>query len=236
MTPERHVLLGFLLLLLAALACSPPFGESNEPPPTPTPLGDTLVFNIPTYGRNLQPGDTIPGTRLTYVGREADGYRVSIDGLAATKRIGDSFLWSGTVAPGVFANYNLRLTTETFGRLPVVGQVELLVLNPQPAAVTAVPTEQARLHYDLITVNYYMQPGGAVPGSTLVYQGIITQAGEELAQMSGLTGYPLLALGDSLNWTGRLLDNVYISYSLRVLSIDEHGLRLGGTAQMWIIQ
>lgn len=231
---HRNVLWAFVMLFLAGLACSSPFGGPAAPEPTPTPLGDTLTFNIPTYARNLEPGETVPGTRLRYIGREGDAHLVSIDGLQARKRVGDSFLWSGTIAPGVYATYNLRLTTEAFGKLPVVGPVEVVVFNPRPAEVTAVPTEQARLHFDLIAVNYRVQQGGRVPGSSLVYEGITTQVGEELAQMSGLSGYPLLALGDSLNWTGRLLDNVYIAYNLRVLSINENGLRLGGTAEMWI--
>ena len=58
----------------------------------------------------------------------------------------------------------------------------------------------------------------------------------QLAQLSGMSGYPYLALGDSLVWTGRLRENVYIRYSLRVTGLSEDGLRLAGTADLSIIR
>lgn len=238
MNEAKRPFLAFLGLLLAlsltALACDIPLVGSNEPLPTPTPLGDTLEFLIPAFTYRLEPGETVPGTRLKYLQREGDVYRMEIDGLAANKRIGDSFLWSGTVAPGVFAKYNLRITTEALGQLPVVGPVELVVFNPQPVEVPVGETPAAALNYDLIAVNYLIPAGRQVPGSTLVFEGITTQAGEELAQMTGMSGYPLLALGDSLTWQGQLLSNVFIRYNLRVAALDENGLRLAGTAQLWV--
>jgi hypothetical protein len=39
-----------------------------------------------------------------------------------------------------------------------------------------------------------------------------------------------------LRWQGSLLDNVYIVYSLRVLGINDDGLRLTGTADLWVTQ
>lgn len=237
MNNQRIHFWGFFLLLgLVSLACTVPFIGPQEPPPTPTPVGDTITYKIPppAFVYNLAPGEFVPGTRLEYVGKNGDAYDVRIDGLAARKRIGDSFIWSGTVAPGVFANYNLKLTTEVLGKLPVAGSVELLVFNPAPAEVSSVPTETTQLHYNLITANYQMPPGHLIPGTTLTYVGMTTQAGSEVAELSGLTGYPYLARGDSLVWMGRLLDNVHVRYDWRVLDIDEYGLNLTGTAELWI--
>lgn len=228
------------LLLLSAIACVlPGFGDST-PVATPTPLGDTLTFTVPAYTVNLNPGDTVPGTRLHYVGRSADSYQVLIDGLAATKRSGDSFIWNGVLAPGVHGSYNLRLITALFGPLPVAGTVRITIFNPEPIE-RAIPSDiAADLSYRNILVSYLIPTGGVIPGSSLVYEGLST-VGEgdqtsQLAQLSGLLGYPYLALGDSLVWTGKMRNNVSIRYSLRVASLNEHGLRLAGTADLWIHQ
>lgn len=241
MKQPRWVLSFFCLVALLPLAaCSlvPGFVPSG-PPPSPTPPGDTLSYTIPAYTINLSPGDSVPGTRLQYIERRDEGYLVKIDGLEATKRIGDSFFWSGVVAPGVFANYNLRLTTDVFGKLPAAGPVEIIIFNPEPME-SALPVEldAASPSYNNILVNYQVPPGMTIPGSTVVYEGTVTQ-GEgqqvaELAWLTGMTGYPYLALGDSLVWAGRVRENVYARYSMRVTALNEYGLRLSGTAELWI--
>lgn len=240
MIQNRWAFPGFIVwLLLAGLACVIPGVGSSAPPASPTPLGDSLSFLIPAYTISLAPGDFVPGTRLHYLGRQNGAYQVTIDGLSATKRIGDSFIWNGVMAPGVYANYNLRLTTAVFGALPVAGPVEIIVFNPEPVglALTAAVIS-AQPYFANIFVDYRIPPGRTIPGTTLVYEGIVSQ-GEgqqtsQLAQLSGLTGYPYLALGDSLIWTGQLRDNVYIRYSLRAAAISENDLRLAGTAELWI--
>ncbi len=210
-----------MLLLLPALACSAPaipeipFLNSPQgiaPDKFPTPVGDTLSFRLPAYAINLDPGETVPGTRLTYVGKSGDGYELSIDGLNAVKRTGDSFYWSGGIAPGVYANYNLRLTASLFGGLPVAGPVELIVFNPAPVELPAGDYPDAILHFGNLVMDYTVPAGVAVPGTTLIYEGIETQGigdqASELARFGGLSGYPNIAAGDSLLWTGRLRENV----------------------------
>jgi hypothetical protein len=237
--PQRTWAIAILifLLLLTALACTVPGLRPSTPAATPTPLGDTLTFNIPTYTYNLEPNSFVPGTGLRYIGRSDDAFQVSIDGLPATKRIGDSFLWNGLLAPGVFANYHLRLTTAVLGVLPVVGPVEIIVLNPQPIEqpITAEPPNA--LHFGNVIINYAIPAGYPLPGTTIVYSGLVTQSdGTRLAQLSGLGGYPYLAFGDSLVWTGRLRNNVVVRYNLRAARIDDNGLNLAGTADLWISQ
>lgn len=227
------------LLTLVSLACAMPGFEETAPDATPTAVGDTMYFNIPVYTYQLSPGDTVPGTGLHYNDRQGDAYEVMIDGQTTLKRAGDSFYWSGVLAPGVFANFTLRLTTAFGGGMPVAGPVELIVLNPLPVEQTAVPTVENALQFSNIIVDYTVPTGYTVPGTTLTYEGVEArgQGGQltDFARLSGTSGYPYLAFGDSLVWTGKLLDNVYIQYNLRVTSLKEDALRLTGTANLWVL-
>lgn len=232
-----------VLLLLPALACDVP-GEVSipgvGPAPTATPMGDTISYLIPLYSYTLKPGESVPGTRLTYVEREGDLYHVTIDGLAATKRIGDSFIWDGVISPGVYAIFNLRITKEVQGELPVAGPVEVVIFNPQPVEIDELPTEGVELSFDGILVNYLIPAGREVPGTTLAFVGIRKQ-GEgsqqvQLAELSGLSGYNLFAVGDSLVWRGKLLDHVAVEYGFRVTGISEEGLRLTGDVNLRLLR
>jgi hypothetical protein len=229
-----------LLLVLTTLACTIPGRASSGPAPTPTPMGDTLSFNIPAYAYNLEPGGSVPGTHLEYIGRSEGAYNVRIDGFEAVKRSGDSFFWSGVIQPGVYGNYNLRITTAVFGGLPVAGSVEIIVFYPEPVQRDTIPTvDQSLLSFTALVVDYTVPEGYQIPGTALVYDGIITQGeGEgatQLAQLSGLTGHPYLARGDSLVWIGNLRDNVVVRYNLRASALNEDGLRLDGTADLWVL-
>ena len=227
------------LLALVTLACAVPGFDADKPNATPTAVGDTMYFNIPAYTYQLSPGEAIPGTGLRYKDRQGDAYEVSIDGQTTMKRSGDSFYWSGVLAPGVFANYNLRLTTSVFGSMPVAGPVEIIVLNPVPVEVTSVPINENTMAFSNIVADYTVPVGYTVPGTSLVYEGIEErgQGGQltDVARLSGTAGYPYLAFGDSLVWTGKLHDNIYIRYNLRVTSIKDDNLRLSGTAELWVL-
>jgi len=233
-----------LLLVMPALACTVPDVPIIQAPASPTPelaptlVGDTLSFLIPAHAISLQPGDTVPGTRLTYVGRSGDAYEVSIDGQMALKRIGDSFFWSGMLAPGVYGNYNLRLSTSLFGGLPVGGPVELIIFFPQPFELESSDNLDSYLHYSNVVMEYKVPVGSAVPGTMLVFEGIETQGignqARKLARFGGMRGYPNIAVGDSLVWTGQLRENVVVQYNLRVLSLIESNIHLVGTGEIWI--
>lgn len=222
---------------LSTLACSLPSLDSSTPAPTLTPVGDTLTFTNPAFTMNLEPGDSVPGTGLHYVGRESDAYLVTIDGQEALKRTGDSFIWDGVVAPGVHATYNLRLTTAVFGPLPVAGPVSLTVFYPEPSPIENLPPLEGALTYRNTILTYLVSAGQNVPGTNLVYEGSETQGdgqSAQLARFSGLSGYPLRAVGDSLTWTGTLRPNVYVRYNLRLLNVNDDSVRLAGTADLWI--
>ncbi len=228
-------LTGFLLiLLLPALACTIPGTGSEAPAVTPTPSGDSMKFLIPAYTVTLEPGDTVPGSQLQYVGKTGDLHDVKIDGETAQKRVGDSFIWNGIVAPSVFANYNLRLAPDFLGPLPVAGPVEVTVLNPLPTPLNAMPEWPNAIRYNNIVLAHNVPAGWTIPGTTLVYEGVSKQGEIESAQLSGLLGHPLFALGDSITWIGSLQDNVAIRYTFRVVNFSENSLQLGGTAELLV--
>ena len=225
-----------LLLLLTSLACTiPGTGSGPEgPAATPTPGGDTMTFLIPAYTLNLEPGDKVPGSQLEYVGKSGDLHEVKIDGEPAQKRVGDSFIWNGIVAPGVFAKYTLRLAPDFLGPLPVAGPVEVSVLNPVATSLTALPAWENAIRYNNIVLAHNVPVGWTIPGTTLVYDGVSTQGEVASARLSGLTGHPLFALGDSITWIGTLRDNVAIRYTFRVVNFGENSLQLGGTAELLV--
>lgn len=230
------------LLLLAGLACTLPPISNTAPSPTPvlapTPLGDTLSFAIPNFSTRLASGESVPGARLEFVGQAGDTFNVRIDGLDTIKRPGDSFIWSGVVAPGVYGNYNLRLATGLMNELPAAGQVELIIFNPA-AIEAALPSELGEaIHFPPISIDYTIPLNGSIPGTTLTYAGIeeigLGAQSNELAKIGGLSGYPNLAQNDSLQWTGRMLDNVFVRYNLWVESYTPELLHLTGSAELWI--
>jgi hypothetical protein len=244
----RAIILLTLLLALPVLACrvpdipavpSIPGVVAPTPVSSPTPVGDTISYLVPAYATRLEPGETVPGTQLTYIGNTGDGYEVSIGGQRAIKRTGDSFYWSGVIAPGVFANYNLRLTAGFFGGMPVGGPVEVIVFYPDPGPLPLDGEPAASLHLANIVIDYHVPLNNAIPGTTLVYEGPESQGpgsqSATLARIGGLSGYPNLARGDSLVWTGMLRENVVVRYNLRVISFNEASIRFVGTGEMWIM-
>jgi hypothetical protein len=220
------------LLLATSLACAlPSFNSTPTPPPSPTPEGDTLVFNAP-YSIQLEPGTVVPGTRIVFVNAGNDLYEMSIDGLQAYLPAGNSITWRGVVAPGLFSDYQLRLRRDFRGRLLAEGEVRVAVLNPAPVEIPPTQTPSAPIHYSQIQVSYFVPEGYRIPGTTLIYEG--EQNG--VAELSGTASYPFFAPNDTLLWTGKLRPNITIRYNLRVSNLDQYGLALSGTAELWATQ
>jgi hypothetical protein len=219
-----------LLLGLAALACDLPRLQREEPTPVaPEPLGDTMSFSVPFYSVRLDPGATVPGTRLQYVRPREDGYDVVMDGFPAFKRAGDSFSWNGIVAPGVYGRFHLRLATTLLGRLVAAGPVDLYILYPNPVELPNLDIAGAPYHFDRIPVQFLVPQGGAIPGTTIAFQ----SQTDEGAWLTG-AGHPFRAPGDSVVWIGRLRDNVTARYNLRVVRVERNGLRLLGEVELWV--
>jgi hypothetical protein len=222
-----------IFLLLFVVSCSIVFPDNNSADSTPTPPLDQVVsFWVPVYSANLSPGESVNGTQLTYLGRDGDVYNVTIDGLAATKRVGDSFNWRGVLAPGVIGNYSLRVSPTLLGNnLLTAGQIRLFILNPIPVNLADdFQVNQSVHRFSGIGVDYKISPGGQIPGTNLTFIGFNDQG----AELGGTDGYPYRTVGDSLFWTGRLRGNVVAKQSLRVISASDEELHLVGTAELWI--
>lgn len=238
MQKTNRALAFFVILLLGAgLACSVP-GFPSSATPVPTPIGNFLRFNVipPTYNVTLNAGDRVPGAPLEYIGQEGDTYKVRIGGQETVKRTGDSFSWSGIIAPSVFGEYNLRLTTALLGPMPVTGGVQVTLLDSQPLETSVLPDLTNALHFGNILIENTIPVGQAMPASSLVYTGIYTQGSQQFAQFSTQTGQPYYAQGDSIVWTGQLRSNVYVQYNLRVLTFNESQVTVAGTADLWITE
>ncbi|MDX1687772.1 MAG: hypothetical protein R3248_07295 [Candidatus Promineifilaceae bacterium] len=222
-----------IALITAALACAiPGTGGTPTPPPSPTPVGDTIFFTAP-YAITLEPGTTIPGTEITFVQQMDALYELRVEGLRAVRQDGDALTWRGIVAPGVFGTYRLRLRSPLVGQLRAEGDVDLAVLNPAPVELPPTDTPPAgSVHYNSIPVQYFVPEGHRIPGSTLVYDG----QEDGIARLSGTAGYPYFALDASILWLGKLRENVYIRYNTRVSSLNENGLGLTGTAELWVTE
>ena len=227
-------------LLLTALACSLPGGvtlgptPTRGPLPTPTPQGDFILFEVPRYEATLLPGERVPSTQLVYERRTGDSYDFTINGLLASKREGNSLIWSGIVAPGVTGRYTLAVTARGGDSVTTTGSILLTVLNPLPVAANTVPVAGDQLYFNDIDVAYAVPLKAQVPGTTLVYEGIVSASNE--VRFSGTNSgiYPQYAQGDTIIWTGQLRGNVLISYAFQVVRFDSEQLELEGAAEIWI--
>jgi hypothetical protein len=79
-----------------------------DPQAAAYPAGAPLSYQAPvTYA--VQRGGTVPGTTLSYEGKESDGARFGgVEGYAY-RQTGDSLLWDGRLRPNVALRDELRL-------------------------------------------------------------------------------------------------------------------------------
>lgn len=222
--------LAVVLLLATTLSCALPGTRGTPTPrPAPTPEGDVITFSAP-YTFELAPGRAIPGTQIVYIQASNDLYEFSINGLQSYRQLGDSLAWRGIIAPGVMGDYRLRLQSSFRDPLLAEGDVTLTVFNPGPVEIPPTQTPPGDIYFSGIDVHYAVPVDRRIPGTTLVYVG----EQNEVAELSGTAGYPFFALDDSLLWSGKLRENIYLRYNVRINNLDEAWLELQGTAEIWI--
>ena len=237
MVKHQFSLRWFLLILVfTALSCGTPQvpeilgGPTQTPaPPTATPEGNIVEFRLAPYEVTLSPSENVPGTQIFFTGQEGDAYKVTLDGLPIEKYAVDSLNWTGIVAPGVAADYSMRVVPALNGNMTVAGLVDVAIIDAFPVAVSNGTTLSGPIVFRNIPQSYNIDVDQSIPGTTLFYLGQTPNG----AQLGG-TDNPYRLEGDALVWTGLLRSNVSVRYDLRVVSFSDSNLRLVGTAELYI--
>ena len=230
--PPLLFLLTFAWLLSACdlLAAPPP-----TPIPTVTPASNMIEFRTLSFRHALVEGEAIPGTQVRYIDFQEVGrtFQLTINGQSAPKRSGDSLNWNGVLAPGVLANYDLELETQTFGEPYTRGEVTISVLNPLPTEIDPLLAPVASdYRFEQLQVDYRIPLGRELPGTQLRF----TTITDEGALFEGMraNAYPYRSQGDSLVWQGNLSQHVSLRYDLAVISLTDNEIRLRGNGTLWI--
>jgi hypothetical protein len=207
-------------LILAA--CSGQLGlGSIDTPGAPNQLSYDGAITLA-----IRNGQTLPGTNVGYQGKTSDGRALlTIGGVPAPKSTADSVNFTGSPIPGTLLTLNLRVGTYDSNTVNLLGTVHLVISDPLP--------QPGELASDSITafgipVQYSVNGGGTIPGSTVQYVGKTDQG----AQFNNVGGFPYRQQFDSIVWNGHLRDKVALRLDLRLISYSEDSAVLVGTAQV----
>lgn len=173
----------------------------------------------------IKKNERLPFAEISYLGPSPQGAVVLIKGLKTLKQRGDSLDWKGTLFPGVELELKSRIINFDARALRSLGIFTIKIAEPSPAP--GLPPKETFAKFTAITA-YRTGKGEEIPGTTLKYRG----RDPEGARFEGLEGYPYRKTGDSLIYTGRLKEKVYLVLNVRVLHYDENAVTLGGTAEI----
>jgi len=206
------LLLVFLLILAGCGSSGAPVGNLSYSGPSKVAL---------------HAGDRIPGTDIVMLEASKDGAKFKIGGQIASKLSGDSVDWRGNVADGVSMDLHYRVAWLGANSARLIGTVTLDIsgVDPKQAGWDG----NAKLKFTL-PVTYFVKKGGYIPGTTLSYKG----RAEKGAEIGGVEGYPYRKIADSIVWTGKLRDNVYLKLVSRVGLYDNSRLQVVGLATIGI--
>lgn len=188
----------------------------------------TMTYNGPTE-QTIGMGEGIPGSDVRYVGYSEAGAEVLIADQRAVKKVGDSLDWKGSPVPGVEVSVAQRILAANESRLQTVGSVKVTVEGAQPQSAQF--PDNPEFSYK-VAVSYTVRKGERVPGTLFTYKGKAADG----AEFEGASGYPYRKLGDSLDWNGRLRDNVYLDMTLRVIAYADEFVTLGGLATLGLVK
>ncbi len=205
-----------LLALLIILAGCGSFGA---------PVGN-LSYSGPSKIA-LHAGDRIPGTDIVMLEASKDGAKFKIGGQVASKLNGDSVDWKGKVADGVTMNLHYRVAWLGDKSARLIGTVTLDISGVDPKQASW--NGNSKLKFTL-PVTYFVKKGDDIPGTTLSYKGKT----EKGAEIGGVEGYPYRKMADSIVWTGKLRDNVYLKLVSRIGLYDGSRLQVIGLATIGI--
>jgi hypothetical protein len=218
LTSRRKIFAILGLLLVGVVSCGPSSGKGSV----------ELAYTAPVEV-SVKAGENLPGTSIRYVGKSEKGAEVLIAGQHAFKQKGDSLDWKGDPVEGASVDLSLRILRFTEDTLHLVGTGKVVVRqpNPQPAFIQT----DWPLKFTNAPVTYGVARNEYIPGTTVEYLG----KEEEGAHLGGIDGYPYRKGADSILWEGKIREKVYLRLNVRVLYIGENSLRVGGTADIWIV-
>ncbi len=200
-----------MALLLAGCPLQPPAGDDGR-----------LVYAGPTEMR-LRAGETLAPTTIVFVGVTDGRGQFIIDGMRATRQIGDSLDWDGEPLPGVRLSLRLRVVWYPGQEAQLAGTVRIEIDGAQ--AVAGDVDEEAPIRYR-VPVTYRVARGTAIPGTTVTYNG----ESDRGAELQGLNEYPYRKIADSILWEGYLRPDVGLSVNLRVAYFNANSLEVAGVA------
>jgi hypothetical protein len=200
-----------MALLLSGCPLQPPGGG-----------GGRLVYAGPTEVR-LRAGETLAPTDIVFVGVTDGRGQFVIDGMRATRQIGDSLDWDGEPLPGVRLSLRLRVVWYPGQEAQLAGTVRLEIDGAQ--AVAGAVDEEAPVRYR-VPVTYRVARGATIPGTTVIYNG----ESDRGAELLGLNEYPYRKIADSILWEGFLRPDVGLSVNLRVAYFNANSLEVAGVA------
>lgn len=208
---KRLAIFSFILLLLASCV------EESKP-------ALSLSYSGPA-NITIKKGEKLPLTEISYLGAGPQGAEVLIMGQKALKQKGDSLDWEGSPLPGVELKVRSRIINFDSRAINTVGFFTINVTEPSP--VPAPPPKEVIIKFTAPVV-YRVSRGETVPGTTIRY------GGEEAAgaKFEGLEGYPYRKAGDSLVYTGKLKEKLYLVLNVRLLHYDQNAVTLSGTAEV----
>ena len=225
------VLAGLLLVGCGSNTTSTtPMQVSSIATPFPvTQQTDVISYVTKTFNVLVAPGNNyVPYTQVRYVQKVQDQFELNIDGLQAFRRNGDRITWNGLVAPGLRSDYQLVLAASSENNLFTQGSVDIDVFNPTPVELLGFPTLSNPSIYSNLLLQYTVPQGQAIPGTTLVFDGLTDQG----VRFSGTSQYPYYTLGSSLTYIGGLRSNVFVRYDLVLVGVVDNGLQVTGTGEM----
>jgi hypothetical protein len=120
---------------------------------------------------------------------------------------------------------NLRVLTYDDAGMTLAGTMRIVVQEPNPTPGDPTPNPLASF---TIPLTYSVRRGGVVPGTNVTYLGSQSNG----AEFQNLDQFPFRDQFDSVVWQGRLRERISVRYELRLLTFNEDGAILGGTANL----